>query len=194
MSSPVTRFKVDRINEEPASSTLLADRDWIERLGLGGIAGKIEAPLGFALEMHRSVNDVFVSGRVEGRLSLPCYRCLKRVAEPFAGSFRVAYLPKPENFEDGAEGNREHVEPGESVPVDLEGDDEDVFRDEGPVSSHLAQHFALLDCIQPDRSTLDCRNGRLQPHDEHDDRKKREGSHPDENELPALSLGRKFVS
>ena len=34
---------------------------------------------------------------------------------------------KPENFEDGAEGNREHVEPGESVPVDLEGDDEDVF-------------------------------------------------------------------
>jgi uncharacterized protein len=122
----VTLFKVDRISEEPASRTLLADRDWIERLELG-TEGQIEVPLGFALEMHRSGDDVFVSGRVEGRVSLPCYRCLKTVAEPFAGSFRVAYLPKPENLRAGTEDDRERVEPGESVPGDFEGDDEDVF-------------------------------------------------------------------
>ncbi len=140
MSSPVTRFNVDRISEEPASRTLLADGDWIARLELG-IAGKIEASLGFAVEMHRSGDDVFVSGRVEGRVSLPCYRCLKSVAEPFAGSFRVAYLPRPENLRAGTEGDSEGVEAGESVPEDIEGDDEDVFH-------HVKGSFDLLPMLR----------------------------------------------
>lgn len=126
VSSPVTRFNVDRISEEPASHALLADHAWIEGLALG-IAWEIEAPLAFALEMYRSGDDVLVSGRVEGSVFVPCYRCLKRVAEPFAGSFRVVYLPKPENPRAGSEGDRERAKPGESVPVDIEGDHEDVF-------------------------------------------------------------------
>ena len=140
VSSPVTQFKVDRISEAPASRTLLADREWIEGLALG-IAGEIEAPLAFALEMYRLGDDVFVSGRVEGSTSLPCYRCLKRVAEPFAGSFRVVYLPMPENPRAGSEGGRERAEPGKSEPADIEGDNEDVFH-------HLKGSLDLLPMLR----------------------------------------------
>jgi len=125
VSSLVTRFKLDQIGEASQHLALLPTRDWIESLDLG-VEGKIASPLRIDLEMNRSGEEVFVDGRIEGRVGLPCYRCLEPASAPLSGSFRATYLP-PSADRAGAHGREIAEEAGDDLAGEPDPGDEDVY-------------------------------------------------------------------
>ncbi|MFQ5457012.1 MAG: DUF177 domain-containing protein [Myxococcota bacterium] len=136
MSFPVTRFSVEQVSEAPTTHALLPGRDWIAGLDLGA-EGEFRDPLRIDLELIRTGEDVFVSGRVGGKLTLPCLRCLQPVAAPFSGSFRVTYMPAPADLSAGA---------GKG------GEDEDVFYHENGAFDLLPMLREQLLVALPERA------------------------------------------
>jgi uncharacterized protein len=122
----VTRLKIDQIPEEVSHHTLRPDEAWIEGLELGGDA-RFAQPLTIDLDVHRVGAEVFVQGRLTGRLLMPCSRCLERADVAFEQPFQAVYLPAPEA--DRTQGGEPSIGPGDPAR-NLEGDapdSEDVF-------------------------------------------------------------------
>ena len=65
------------------------------------------ARLAATLHLQRVVHDVFVRGRVAGRVALPCSRCAKPAELPLDAPFELTFVP-PEK--DGRAGDGEEVE------------------------------------------------------------------------------------
>jgi uncharacterized protein len=130
VASILTRLRVDQISEEATPYALRPDAAWIESLDLGAEA-RFDPPPIADLEMNRARDEVFVVGRIKGRMVLPCSRCLEPAQIPFDQHFRVVYLRAPEGpMGPRASGARE-IEPGDPCEIadeeiDLEG--EDIFQ------------------------------------------------------------------
>lgn len=126
MPSIVTRFKVDEISEEGQNLALRPPAAWIDSLDLR-VEGKIDAPVCIDLDMRRSGEEVYVEGRLEGRIEFPCYRCLEPATAPLSAAFHAAYLPAPGGR---AAARGRGAEPAEHDEEDLEPDsgDEDIYR------------------------------------------------------------------
>jgi uncharacterized protein len=161
VSPIVTRLRVDRINEEIARHRLRPDAAWIQSLDLD-TGGRFAHPLVIDLEIARSGEEVFVSGEISGRLTLPCSRCLEPAEKAFGAPFRAVYLPAPETAGGPGGGGRAEKGPGlargtRSSMVDSA--DEDVFYHVNgwlDLSPMLREQIALF---IPDRALCgeDCR-------------------------------------
>jgi uncharacterized protein len=129
VSSIVTRFRVDRISEEVARHRFRADAAWLQSLDLGSEA-RFALPVVIDVEIVRSGEEVFVSGKISGGLTLACSRCLEPAEKGFEESFRGVYLPEPESTEGPAGRARTGREPGlarEAGSRMVDSESEEVF-------------------------------------------------------------------
>jgi uncharacterized protein len=129
VASILTRLRVDQISEEVTPYALRPDAAWIESLDLGAEA-RFDPPPIVDLEMHRVRDEVFVAGRIEGRMVLPCSRCLELAQIPFDQHFRAVYLRASEGPAGARATGAREIKPGDPCEIadeeiDLEG--EDIF-------------------------------------------------------------------
>jgi uncharacterized protein len=73
----------------------------------GTEADAASARLAATVRLQRVVHDVFVRGRVAGRVTLPCSRCAKEAELPLDASFELTFVPPDK---DGRADDAEEVE------------------------------------------------------------------------------------
>lgn len=91
------RILIDDITAEPKGLAFNESPDELNRrLAQGSEGTAFGAPLPTEVEYYRAGFDIVVEGKAEGRLSVPCGRCLAPGCVEVTAPFRVVIVPQAE--------------------------------------------------------------------------------------------------
>jgi len=92
------KLLVDRITEETSEHAFEPDPTWWEEAGafISELAAADRGSFAVALRAHRMGGDLYLAGRLEGRVELGCSRCLARYVQPLHEEFRLVLEPAGE--------------------------------------------------------------------------------------------------
>lgn len=142
--SPDMKF---RLRDLPESREFGLDEAFV-RDALSAIAGQaslVESPghVNLVVEVtEEHQQTVFARGRLEGRISVACNRCLGPVEMSVSEEFSLTFLPQA----DCAEADKRGVDADDDDEVELDNDDIDVGMHDGStvdISEILRDHIVL---------------------------------------------------
>jgi uncharacterized protein len=116
------KLSVDRLTATPARFAFEATPDWWQQqiiLGLD-LDYTVDEPFRFDLEAYTLAEDVLLSGKFEGSITIECSRCLQRYRHALAEDFRLLLEPARGRLPADPEAARMLERDGISLGDDLE--------------------------------------------------------------------------
>jgi uncharacterized protein len=116
------KLLVDRITEEASEHAFEPSPTWWEEAtrAIGELEGADRESFSLVLRAHRMGEDLYLEGRVEGRVELGCSRCLARYFHPLHEDFRLVLEPAGERPPAEPEAVRALAEHGLALADELE--------------------------------------------------------------------------
>ena len=89
------KLLVDRISEEPSEHAFEPEPAWWAEAceAIRELEGAERGSFRVAFQAHRMAEDLYLEGRIEGRLELECARCLARYFHALREDFRLVLEP-----------------------------------------------------------------------------------------------------